>query len=77
MEGNIISFLKEYEQLCKKYKMGIQGCGCCGSPYLIYYKDNQIQYINDVLYDDDLDKITIEDKDLEEYIKDDLIKKLF
>lgn len=27
-------FLLEYEKLCQKYKMGLKGCGCCGSPFL-------------------------------------------
>lgn len=44
-------FLKEYEELCKKYKMGLKGCGCCGSPFL-----NEICDIN---YNEKLDKIVI------------------
>lgn len=27
-------FLVDYEKLCRKHKTFIQGCGCCGSPYL-------------------------------------------
>lgn len=30
-----IAFLREYETLCKKYKISIEGCGCCGSPFLV------------------------------------------
>lgn len=61
-------FLREYEKLCKKYKMGLQGCGCCGSPYL---KD-----INEINYNKKLDKIFIEgdgywhEKELENDLED-------
>lgn len=34
VNNNHIAFLKEYEKLCNKYKMGIDGCGCCGSAFL-------------------------------------------
>lgn len=44
-------FLKEYELLCQKYKMGLIGCGCCGSPSL-----NNIYEIN---YNEKLNKIFI------------------
>ena len=44
-------FLKEYEKLCQKYNMGLQGCGCCGSPFL-----NEIDEIN---YNQTLNKIFI------------------
>lgn len=27
-------FLIEYEALCRKYKVGVLACGCCGSPWL-------------------------------------------
>jgi hypothetical protein len=30
----IKEFLKEYAEICKKYKLYIDGCGCCNSPYL-------------------------------------------
>lgn len=44
-------FLKKYEKLCQKYKMGLKGCGCCGSPYL-----NEINEIN---YNERFNKIII------------------
>jgi len=28
------NFLIEYFDLCKKHGISIEGCGCCGSPYL-------------------------------------------
>lgn len=27
-------FLLEYEALCRKYKICVHACGCCGSPFL-------------------------------------------
>jgi hypothetical protein len=31
-------FLKELTELTKRYDIGIGGCGCCGSPYIIDLK---------------------------------------
>ena len=45
------AFLREYEALCQKYKMGLQGCGCCYSPWL-----NKIKEVN---YNERLDKVFI------------------
>lgn len=28
------AFMKEYEALCRKHRMVVHGCGCCGSPFL-------------------------------------------
>lgn len=42
---NHINFLKEYEKLCKKYNMGLCGCGCCESPYLVDYNDEKCSYV--------------------------------
>lgn len=44
-------FLKEYEKLCQKYKIGLKGCGCCGSPYL--------NDINEINYNEKFNKIII------------------
>ncbi len=32
--NDITNFLKELYALSIKYKIGIRGCGCCGSPFL-------------------------------------------
>lgn len=54
-------FLKDYEKLCKKYKMGLQGCGCCGSPFL--YDIHNINYYEKV------DKILVDGYSIDEYFK--------
>ena len=62
-------FLKKYELLCQKYKMGLKGCGCCGSLYL-----NEIDEIN---YNEKINKFfiggdgSIYGKTIEEYFKGD------
>ena len=33
-KNKVDNYLKEYEKLCKKYNIGLRGCGCCGSPSL-------------------------------------------
>ena len=53
--NKVKQFLKEYELLCQKYKMGLEGCGCCGSPYLTYND----KYINEINYNYKLNKIFI------------------
>jgi hypothetical protein len=30
----VVSFLKDLDELTRKHQIIIQGCGCCGSPYL-------------------------------------------
>ena len=50
-------FLREYEYLCQKYKMGLQGCGCCGSPFLNNNDKNDV--IEDINYNKRLDKVVI------------------
>ena len=44
-------FLKEYELLCQKYNMGLEGCGCCNSPYL--------NKIGDINYNSNLKQVFI------------------
>lgn len=61
---NIIKYLKEYEKLCQKYKMGLKGCGCCGSPYLDFFGDVDIDYVN---YDKSKNCILIDGKNINDY----------
>lgn len=35
MKRDYINFMNEVAVVCKKYGIGINGCGCCGSPYLV------------------------------------------
>jgi len=28
------NFLKDYKRLCEKYKMFVDACGCCSSPWI-------------------------------------------
>ena len=46
-DNNVIEYLEEYQKLCQKYKMGLNGCGCCGSPYLCIYKNEEVEHIID------------------------------
>lgn len=34
MDKPIANFLKEYKQLCLKYNLVIDACGCCDSPWV-------------------------------------------
>lgn len=45
---NHIEFLKEYEKLCKKYNMGLHGCGCCESPHLIDCNGEDWDYVENL-----------------------------
>ena len=35
-------FLEELSELTKKYNISIDGCGCCGSPYLTRLEDGAL-----------------------------------
>lgn len=41
-------YLNKLEELCKKYNIGIGGCGCCGSPYLT---DLFVLSVDDICFD--------------------------
>lgn len=54
----IISFLKEYEEICKKYGLYIDACGCCDSPYLCSGPDvHDIKYIECIYFDESENKL--------------------
>jgi len=64
MLDKIKEFLVEYDKLCQKYHMGLDGCGCCGSPYLIYdenyYKNNEYdESIANINYNNVVNKVFI------------------
>ena len=66
-------FLKEYEKLCQKYGMGLQGCGCCGSPYLVVYneKDERTIDIDEVNFEDNIVKIGLYgEKTIDQYFEE-------
>lgn len=79
----IISFLKEYEEICKKYDLSIGACGCCDSPYLcggpyvcdinpidrIYFdkSENKLRF---TYWNGDKAKCSIDIERLEELIKE-------
>jgi len=52
-------FLAELSELSKKYGMYIQGCGCCGSPWVF---DDKIKHDYDNLsYQDDENGYYVDD----------------
>lgn len=61
-----LKFLKEYQELCQKYKMGLRGCGCCGSPYL-WNADRTID-IDDVNYNEEKNIVQISDTSIDELL---------
>lgn len=54
-----IAFLKELDNLSRKYKIAIGGCGCCGSPYLCNLEDN-IEH-SGYIYEKHIDWITTDE----------------
>ncbi len=48
MNNEIENFLNELTELSKKYKLYIDGCGCCNSPYIekFSYMDNSSYNMN-------------------------------
>ena len=68
LPNNVINFLKEYQDLCQKYKMGLKGCGCCGSPYLDF--DDNYNDVNCINYNNEENCIEIDDITLNKYLKE-------
>ena len=48
----LINFLTEANELFEKYNIRIDGCGCCGSPWLekINYNEDENKYICDNIH---------------------------
>lgn len=73
VNNNHIAFLKEYEKLCNKYKMGIDGCGCCGSAFLTDWTSGNFEYSNDlkyINYEYSEKRVLINDKTIDELEKE-------
>lgn len=65
-----IEFLKEYNKLCQKYGMGLEGCGCCGSPSLeVWENGKQIACVTCLGFDSESNCVTVDDVPLEKYLE--------
>jgi hypothetical protein len=66
-EAQVPEFLTELAALTKKYGIKIHGCGCCGSPLLVYLKNNKCfkepreYWYENLEYDKDTGCYTVED----------------
>lgn len=49
-------FLQDLAELTKKHGIKIDGCGCCGSPWL---EDNEMVIAEDLVYDEKAEKYTV------------------
>jgi len=45
-ERRVRTFLDELTELTKKYQIEIGGCGCCGSPFLVFLDEEPHPRIN-------------------------------
>ena len=63
---DVLKFLKEYQELCQKYKMGLRGCGCCGSPYL-WNGDREID-LEDINYDEKLNIVIVSNTSIDKLL---------
>lgn len=73
VNNNHIAFLKEYERLCNKYKMSIDGCGCCSSPFLTDWNSGEFEYIDNlenIKYHYAEKSVLINDKTIDELEKE-------
>ena len=60
MEREIIEeFLQELTKLSKKYKIYINGCGCCGSPYLTEKEPEVISPASEIGWDKEKQKYVL------------------
>lgn len=62
------AFLEEYETLCQKYRFSIEGCGCCGSPYVFREDDGHFNYlIDEINFDYIENRVKIGNLTIEEF----------
>lgn len=54
MTDNERNFIIELEQLSRKYKLQIAGCGCCGSPSIEAIEDVDLAEQAGYMYEDQL-----------------------
>jgi hypothetical protein len=48
LDKRIKNFLIDYAKICSKYEIVINGCGCCGSPWLSFEEFNEINLLDNV-----------------------------
>lgn len=73
INNNHIAFLREYEKLCNKYKMSLEGCGCCGSAFLTDWASDGFGYIDElenIHYCDDKKIVLINNKTIDDIQKE-------
>jgi len=53
LETDVVKeFVRELSKLCRRHKIKIGGCGCCGSPYLSRMEETDGRYeVNDKDFD--------------------------
>lgn len=57
-QARLKGFAREYRQLCEKYNLFIDSCGCCSSPYLNEKTFTKLSaYLSDI---DNIEPETIE-----------------
>jgi|GEM_PF-3110288 len=65
-------FLKEYYKICKKYRLVVEACGCCSSPWLVEEEDEEeiLDHIRHLAYEEGYTKEEV-NKLIEELRRDD------
>lgn len=57
MTDNEKEFIRELEQLSRKYKLKVWGCGCCGSPALHELEEREMLEDSGYIYENGLEWI--------------------
>jgi len=70
-EAQKIAFLKDLYEISKKHQIGVGGCGCCDSPFLVYTNDEHLKKLTSHYFlDENLLAQTELEKLLSDYLKD-------